>query len=82
VTHGLPGGNAFEFVMVATLRSEQLRRGCTPRVPKSHRWILTAQLEVAAGKVRADARTNGDGSAPALTGDGLEPVVARGPRMR
>jgi len=53
MTHNLPGGNAFESVMVAVLRSAQLRRGCTPRVPKSHRWILTAQLEVAAGKVRA-----------------------------
>jgi len=80
MTHNLPGGNAFESVMVAVLRSAQLRRGCTPRVPKSHRWILTAQLEVAAGKVRAEVRTNGDAAAAVLTGDGLEPVIARGHR--
>lgn len=80
MTHGFPGGNAFESVIVAVLRSAQLRRGCTPRVPKSHRWILTAQLEVAAGKVRAEVRTNGDATAPVLTGDRLEPMIARGHR--
>lgn len=80
MTHGVPGGNAFEFVMVATLRSAQLRRGCTPRVPKSHRWILTAQLEVAAGKVCAEIRTNGAEPVAVRTSDGLEPVVARGYR--
>ncbi|HKV98250.1 MAG TPA: hypothetical protein VJN96_00430 [Vicinamibacterales bacterium] len=80
MTHNLRGSNAFESVMVAVLRSEQLRRGCTPRVPKSHRWILTAQLEVAAGKVSAEARTNGASPGAALTRDGLEPVIARGHR--
>lgn len=70
--HNLPGGNAFESIMVAVLRSAQLRRGCTPRVPKSHRWILTAQLEVAAGKVRANARVNGHAAMPAPGGDRLE----------
>ena len=80
MTHGLPGGNAFEFVMVATLRSAQLRRGCTPRVPKSPRWILTAQREVAAGKVWAEVRTNGAAAVAVQTVDGLEPVVARGHR--
>jgi DNA-directed RNA polymerase subunit K/omega len=50
--------NAFEFVRVATLRAAQLMRGCSPRVVPSHRSILTAQLEVVSGLVRADARPN------------------------
>jgi hypothetical protein len=33
-----------------------LMRGCTPRVPPSHRAVLTARLEVAAGKVCAIPR--------------------------
>lgn len=81
MTHNIPGGNAFESVRVALLRSAQLRRGCTPRVPKSHRWILTAQLEVAAGMVRAEVRANGDSPVAVLNGTGLEPVIARGHRQ-
>lgn len=48
--------NAFEFVRVASLRAAQLMRGCSPRVPGTHRKVLTAQLEVAEDKVRADFR--------------------------
>jgi DNA-directed RNA polymerase subunit K/omega len=48
--------NPFEFVQVASLRAAQLTRGCQARVPVSHRSILTAQLEVAEGKVSAAAR--------------------------
>lgn len=51
--------NGFEFVRVTTLRAAQLMRGCSPRVPPSHRSILTAQLEVVAGKVCAADRVNG-----------------------
>ena len=51
--------NGFEFVRVSALRAAQLMRGCSPRVPPSHRSILTAQLEVVAGKVRAADRVNG-----------------------
>lgn len=43
--------NAFEFVVVSTLRAAQLMRGCTPRVTGTQKTIMTAQLEVAAGKV-------------------------------
>ena len=43
--------NAFEFVVVSSLRAAQLMRGCTPRVAGLHKTIQTAQLEVAAGKV-------------------------------
>ncbi|MBI2828478.1 MAG: DNA-directed RNA polymerase subunit omega [Acidobacteria bacterium] len=43
--------NAFEFVVVSSLRAAQLMRGCTPRVTSTQKPIMTAQLEVAAGKV-------------------------------
>jgi DNA-directed RNA polymerase subunit K/omega len=45
------GINAFEFAVVSTLRAKQLMRGCTPRVESTQKTIMTAQLEVAAGKV-------------------------------
>lgn len=43
--------NAFEFAVVSSLRVAQLMRGCTARVTSTHKTIMTAQLEVAAGKV-------------------------------
>ena len=46
-----PTSNAFEFVTVAALRNQQLRRGCLPRVPGNHKLITIAQMEVVAGKV-------------------------------
>lgn len=42
---------AFEFVVLAGLRAGQLARGCTPHVTGAHKVAVTAQLEVAAGKV-------------------------------
>ena len=45
--------NPFEFVIVASLRAKQLMRGCTPRVPGTHKRTTTAQLEVSTGKVSA-----------------------------
>ena len=42
---------AFEFAVVSSLRAAQLIRGCIPRVESTHKLIMTAQLEVAAGKV-------------------------------
>jgi DNA-directed RNA polymerase subunit K/omega len=47
---------AFEFVVVAAQRAAQLMRGCTPRVPASPKREVTAQREVADGKVRAVPR--------------------------
>ena len=48
----LPAGmNSFEFVIVSSLRSAQLLRGCLARVEGEHKCIVTAQLEVAAGAV-------------------------------
>ena len=43
--------NAFEFAVVSGLRAAQLHRGCTPRVAQCHKVAMTAQQEVAAGKV-------------------------------
>ena len=42
---------AFEFAVLAGLRAGQLARGCTPRVTCAHKVTVTAQLEVAEGKV-------------------------------
>jgi DNA-directed RNA polymerase subunit K/omega len=42
---------AFEFVVLASLRAGQLARGCTPRVTRAEKVAVTAQSEVAAGKV-------------------------------
>jgi DNA-directed RNA polymerase subunit K/omega len=51
--------NAFEFVIVASLRAKQLMKGCTPRLPLgNHKRTVMAQLEVLSGKVVAsDFRT-------------------------
>ena len=56
MVHRSSQSNAFEFVRVASLRTAQLIRGCTPRVPVGHRSAITAQLEVVAGKVQAEPR--------------------------
>lgn len=45
------GWNAFEYVVIAALRTRQLVRGCRPRVPGPHKLTTMALLEVAAGKV-------------------------------
>jgi DNA-directed RNA polymerase subunit K/omega len=43
--------NAFEFVIVSALRAKQLMRGCSARLPSTHKLMMTAQLEVAAGLI-------------------------------
>ena len=53
--------NAYEFVVIASLRAKQLLSGCVPRVEGDHTASTMAQMEVAGGKVgRA-----GDGESPA-----------------
>jgi hypothetical protein len=42
---------SFEFVALASLRVAQLMRGCSPRIGEQHSTAITAQLEVAEGKV-------------------------------
>jgi hypothetical protein len=71
-----PESNPFEFVRVASLRAAQLMRGCTPRVPVGRRAVITAQVEVIAGKVQASPRL----AAPAATApirQELSPLLAR-----
>ena len=68
MVHRSSGANAFEFIRVASLRAAQLMQGCTPLVSQSHRSVLTAQLEVAAGKIRASER-------PDIYGAPAAPVV-------
>lgn len=41
----------FEFVRLASLRTAQLMRGCTARVPAAHKPTTTAQREVTGRKV-------------------------------
>ncbi|MBW8861194.1 MAG: hypothetical protein JF601_02330 [Acidobacteria bacterium] len=45
------GMNAFEFSVLSGLRAGQLSRGCTPRVLVSPKLAVTAQHEIAEGKV-------------------------------
>jgi DNA-directed RNA polymerase subunit K/omega len=45
------GMNTFEFVVLSGLRAAQLHRGCTPRVEQANKVAVTAQHEVAEGKV-------------------------------
>jgi hypothetical protein len=46
-----PGIGAFEFVILAGLRTAQLMRGCLPRIDSGHKATITAQLELSSGKV-------------------------------
>lgn len=41
----------FEFATLASLRTAQLVRGCTPRVTPCGKLTTTARLEVAEGRV-------------------------------
>jgi len=51
VIHRPAGVSVFEFVVLSGLRAAQLMRGCTPRVEGGHKVMMTAQIEVASGKV-------------------------------
>ena len=48
--------NAFEFVVLAGLRAAQLTRGCSPRLGCAEKVAVTAQMEVAAGRVVREPR--------------------------
>jgi DNA-directed RNA polymerase subunit K/omega len=55
-----PGFNPFEFVILSSLRAAQLMQGCRPRVEAAEKAIVTAQREVAAGKVLPMPRVTAD----------------------
>jgi DNA-directed RNA polymerase subunit K/omega len=52
---------AFEFAVLAGLRAGQLARGCVPRVASADKITVTAQMEVAAGKVTRQPMGEADG---------------------
>ena len=58
MTFGSPDVGKFEFVKLSALRTAQLMRGCTPRVPACGKPTTTAQHEVAGGKVCSGPRTS------------------------
>jgi DNA-directed RNA polymerase subunit K/omega len=41
----------FEFVVMATLRAQQLMKGCVPQLDGDHKATTMAQMEVSAGKI-------------------------------
>jgi hypothetical protein len=53
---------AFQFVVLSTLRTVQLMRGCLPRVAGTHKPMMTAQFEVAAGMVAQDTDAPANGA--------------------
>jgi DNA-directed RNA polymerase subunit K/omega len=50
--------SAFEFVILSGLRAAQLTRGCIPRVEGVHKRTITAQMEVAEGRVVRAIKTD------------------------
>lgn len=50
--------SAFEFVILSGLRTAQLTRGCIPRIDGVHKRTITAQMEVAEGKVVRAIKTD------------------------
>jgi hypothetical protein len=46
--------NAYEFVVLSSLRAQQLMAGCLPRLTGDHRATIMAQMEVADGCVSRD----------------------------
>jgi len=46
-----PGVNAYEFVIVASLRAQQLMKGCLSQVGGDHKATIRAQMEVATGLI-------------------------------
>ena len=55
----------FMFSVLSSLRAAQLMRGCLPRVTSSQKPVMTAQLEVATGKVAMELATSKAGVAGA-----------------
>jgi DNA-directed RNA polymerase subunit K/omega len=58
------GMGAFHFVVLATLRTAQLMRGCRPRVDGAHKAMVIAQFEVSQGKVEPLMAPAGDAESP------------------
>ena len=68
-----PLANAFEFVVIAALRAQQLQRGCVQRVVGTHKATTLAQMEIVAGKVaRMPPFTESAASATESNGSAVE----------
>lgn len=52
-----PHINAYEFVVVSSLRAKQLLAGCVAHFAEPHNAATMAQMEVAAGRI---ARVDGE----------------------
>ena len=84
-TSGLPitrrpdGMGKFQFVVLASLRAAQLQRGCTARVDGGHKATVTAQFEVAEGKVTQTLTPSTDVRPTKRVGAAAsgEPVIVR-----
>jgi hypothetical protein len=59
----------FEFATVASLRTAQLMRGCTPRVGLCGKLTTTAQREVAEGRVEGLSRAGHPLAPPTVAAD-------------
>jgi DNA-directed RNA polymerase subunit K/omega len=70
-----PDMGAFEFVVLASLRTAQLMRGCTPKISGDHKHAVTAQCEVAAGLV-TNTRAASPEEQPAAGASDLAAVMA------
>ena len=60
--------NGFMFSVLSSLRAAQLMRGCLPRVTTTQKPVMTAQLEVAQGKVAMEVT-------PSLADVTAEPTI-------
>jgi DNA-directed RNA polymerase subunit K/omega len=60
--------NAYEFVVISSLRAQQLMAGCTPRLAGLHSATTMAQMEVASGCVVRAVDPSPTASQP-VTGD-------------
>jgi DNA-directed RNA polymerase subunit K/omega len=56
-----PSYNPYEFVVVASLRAQQLLAGCVPRVEGDHNATTLAQMEVVEGRVARTAIEDAQG---------------------
>jgi len=48
----------YEMILVATARSRDIFRGATPLVEGDHRPLVTALLEIEAGKINSEYKQN------------------------
>jgi DNA-directed RNA polymerase subunit K/omega len=60
-----PHLNAYEFVVVSSLRAKQLLAGCIAHFAEPHNAATMAQMEVAAGRI---ARINGENDSTRQSG--------------